>query len=220
MALNYFGQAFRLAFEISPILLVDGIAEDIPGGVLPIAVLTEGLSVVNGLLHGEIGNGPTTHFTPLAGTTLIQQDIGNVNYYNMVTAANSVIKRPNRVIMQMLRPASTEDGGYFTKGMMFTALKLALEKHNQSGGSYVVLTPSFIFTGCIMRALIDTSGFSEQNKQVQDRWLFEFEQPLLTISQLDATLGSLMRKFDLSVPSPGDLSWSDIKNLLTQVFGI
>lgn len=209
MALNYFGQAFRLAFEISPILLVDGIAASIPGGTMPIAVLTEGVSIVDGLLHGEIAD-QSTAFTPMAGTTLVQQDIGTLNFYNMVTAANSVVNRPNRVIMQMIRPASTKNGGYATKGITFAALKLALDKHNQSGGYYVVMTPSYIYTGCLLRAMIDVSGFSEQNKQVQHTWQLEFEQPLLSISQVDAALGGLMSKFDSGMPTtfPADTqSW-------------
>ncbi|WP_336241994.1 hypothetical protein [Enterobacter cloacae] len=200
MALNYFGQAFKLAFEISPILLVDGIASGIPGGIMPIAVLTEGVSIADGLLHGDIGTGPTAHFTPMAGTTLVQQEIGNLNFYNMLTAANAVVGKPNRVTMQMLRPASTNDGGYASKGLAFTALKMALDKHNQSGGSYVVMTPAFIYTGCLMRSMTDVSGFSEQNKQVQDLWQLDFEQPLLTISQLDAALGDMMSKFESGMP--------------------
>lgn len=200
MALNYFGQAFKLAFEISPILLVDGIASGIPGGIMPIAVLTEGVGIADGLLHGDIGTGPTAHFTPMAGTTLVQQDIGSLNFYNMLTAANAVIGKPNRIVMQMLRPASTQDGGYAAKGLAFTGLKLALDKHNQSGGSYVVMTPAFIYTGCLMRSMTDVSGFTEKNKQVQDLWQLDFEQPLLTISQLDAALGDMMSKFESGMP--------------------
>lgn len=218
MALNYIGKAFKLAFEISPILLVDGIASDIPGGVMPIAVLTEGLSIANGLLHGEIGKGPTSAFTPMAGTTLVQQDVGTMCFYNLLTAANSVVRKPNRVNMQMMRPASTQDGGYVTKGMTFTALKLALDMHNAQGGSYIVMTPSFIYTGCLLRSVVDTSGFSEQNKQVQHTWQFEFEQPLLKITQLDAALGHVMKKFQEGVPSENGLSWSGVKNAFAQGF--
>ena len=219
MALNYFGQAFRLAFEISPIILVEGIASEIPGGMMPIAVLTEGVSVVDGLLQGEL-SGPTAHFTPMAGTSLIRQDIGNLNFFNMATAANSVINRPNQVRMQMLRPASTKDGGYATKGITFTALKLALDKHNQSGGYYVVMTPSYIYTGCLMRSMTDVSGFSEQNKQVQHTWEMEFEQPLLSISQVEAALGGLMSRFESGMPpatpttAPG---WSSNGDLIPAI---
>ncbi len=220
MALNYFGQAYKLAFEISPILLVGGIAADIPGGTLPIAALTEGVSIVNGLLHGSIDAQQSTAFMPMAGTTLIQQDIGDLNFYNQVTAANAVINKPNKVLMQMLRPVSTRNGGYAEKSLTFTALKLALDMHNQSGGRYTVLTPAFIYTNCLLRSVIDNSSFSEQNKQVQHSWVFEFEQPLLAISQLDAALGSLMNKFESGMPSSGGLSWSGIKQAFTQEFGL
>ncbi|EBW9943207.1 hypothetical protein [Salmonella enterica] len=220
MSLNYFGQAFKLAFEVSPILLVDGIASKIPGGVMPIAVLTEGLSIVNGLLHGEIRTRSMAAFTPMAGTTLIQQEISNLNFYNQVTAANATIRKPNRVVMQMIRPASTEDGGYATKGMAFTALKMALDMHNQYGGCYTVMTPSFIYTRCLMRSFVDTSGFSEQNKQVQHTWQLEFEQPLSSVEQTVTTLASVLDKFDKGIPEDGPLSWSGIKNQITQEFGI
>ncbi|MBP2171011.1 hypothetical protein J2125_004203 [Erwinia toletana] len=208
MALNYFGKAWQLAFEISPIMLVDGLAATIPGGTLPIAAFTEGLSVVNGLLHGELGTGPTARFMPMAGTTLIQQDIGNLNFYNQTTAANAVVNKPNRILMQMQRPVATRDGGYATKSLTFTALKMALDKHNQCGGSYNVLTPAFIYTGCLLRAVTDNSGFSTQNKQVQHAWMFEFEQPLLTLSQLEAVLGNLMNKFESGLPATGGLGWT------------
>jgi len=219
MSLNYFGQAFKLAFQVSPILLIDGIAANIPGGALPIATFTEGLSVANGLLHGDIGLSPTSAWMPMNGTTLVQQDIGTLNFYNQATAANSVVNKPNRVMMQMTRPASTHDGGYATKSLTFTALKLALDQHNLSGGSYIVMTPSFIYTGCLLRSVIDASGFSDQNKQVQHTWMFEFEQPLLQISQLEAVLGNLMSKFDSGMPSPGGLSWSGVQQAFTQGVG-
>lgn len=199
MSLGFFGHAFKLAFEVSPIFLVGGIAAKIPGGVMPIAVLTEGVGIVNGLLHGDIGT-PTTAFMPMAGTTLVQQEIGNMNFFNQATAANAVINRPNKVVMQMIKTAHTKGGTYTTKIAEFSLIKYSLEKHNQSGGSYTVLTPAGIYTNCLMRSMIDNSGFSEQNKQVQHTWTLEFEQPLLSISQTDAVLGGLMKKFESGMP--------------------
>lgn len=216
MSLNYFGQAWRLAFEISPIILVDGLAKDVPGGMLPIAVFTEGLSIIDGVLSGELQDA-STRFMPMPGTTLIQQDVAQYSFFNQATAANAVVSKPNRIVMQMLRPASVK-GGYANKIMTFMALKLALDKHNQSGGSYTVMTPSFIYTGCLLRGVIDNSGFTSQNKQVQHSWALEFEQPLLTVSQLDAVLGNLMDKFESGVKSTS-LSWSSATQMLTQEFG-
>lgn len=213
MALHFFGKIYSLAFEVSPILLVDGIASGIPGGVLPIAVLTEGLSIAGGLLHGNIGISPSARFIPQPGTTLIQQDIASINFFNQIAAANATVNKPNRIIMQMLRPASTENGGYINKGITFSALKMTLDMHHQNGGSYIVLTPSFIYTGCLMKSMVDNSGFSDQNKQVQYSWIMEFEQPVLSISQLESKNTALMDKFDKAVPPDQKvgLSWSGVK---------
>lgn len=217
MASNVFEEAFRLAFEISPILLVDGVASNIPGGVLPIAVLTEGISIVGGLLHGNISTS-STRFLPMAGTTLIQQDVASLNFYNQIAAANAVVNKPNRVMMQMYRPAQTDNGGYLNKGITFSALKMTLDMHNQSGGSYIVLTPAFIYTGCLLRSMVDNSGFSGQNKQSQYSWVLEFEQPLLSISHLEARLGNIMSRFDSGTPSPTGLSWSGVKEQFLQEY--
>ncbi|WP_336284219.1 hypothetical protein [Citrobacter arsenatis] len=208
MPLNFFGQVYELAFEVSPILLVDGIASNIPGGILPIAVITEGLSIANGLLQGKIGANPSTRFIPQPGTTLVQQDVAGINFYNQIAAANAVVSKPNRVVMQMLRPVSTASlKGYGNKLMTFTALKMALDMHNQSGGTYTVLTPGFIYAGCLFKSMVDNSGLSGQNKQAQYSWLIEFEQPLLSISELDTRLGNLMSKFEAGIPSASSLPW-------------
>lgn len=132
MALNVVGNTFSLAFEISPIILNGGIAKNIPGNSLPIAVFTESLSIVNGVLSGDVS--ASTKFHPMAGTTLIQQDIGNYNFFNQITAANAIISKPNRIIMQMVTPANTKGNKYTHKAITFGALKVALDTHNQAGG--------------------------------------------------------------------------------------
>ncbi|MHA1063412.1 hypothetical protein ACR9GP_05820 [Enterobacter ludwigii] len=202
---------FKLAFEISPIILVDGIASQVPGGAIPIAVFTEGLSMTYGqLVSGSDMATFTTRFYPMAGTSMIAQEIGTYPFYDMATAANSVVRMPNRIAMQMVRPANAENAPYPEKIVTFTALKTALDYHNASGGSYTVLTPACVYTGCLMRSLIDVSGFSDENKQVQHTWCLEFEQPLLQLSQLEQVMGNMMQKFNDGMPAP--TSWSDIGN--------
>jgi len=203
--------AFKLAYEISPILLVGGIAEKVPGGILPIAVFTEGLSLVSGLLSsGALGVGFTTHFNVMAGSSLIAQDIAEYPFFDMATAANAVVSRPNRISMQMLRPANTVNAQYPLKILTFTALKMALDYHNANGGSYTILTPAYIYTGCLMSSMIDMSGFSDSNKQVQHTWQLEFLQPLLQASQLEQVMGNMMSKFNNAMPSLP--SWSGISD--------
>lgn len=215
--------AFKLAFEISPILLCGGIAKNIPGGVLPIAAITEGLSIVNGLLQGADRpiDSFSTAFFPASGTTLVVQDVGHFSFLDQATAANAVVQKPNRIVMQMLRPADTKSGGYVGKGLTFTALKVALDKHNQAGGTYTIMTPAFIFTDCLMHTMTDVSGFSEQNKQVQHSWSLEFEKPLLYISQLESVQANLFSKFETGTPTnnaANDLSWSGIQQSIKGEF--
>jgi len=44
---------FRLGYEISPVILTNGIAKLIPGGMLPIVALTEATGLIAGLLQGN-----------------------------------------------------------------------------------------------------------------------------------------------------------------------
>ena len=47
-------EMYKLGFEISPVILCGGIAQAIPGGMLPIVALTQSASFVTGLLGGAI----------------------------------------------------------------------------------------------------------------------------------------------------------------------
>ena len=218
--MNVIRSSFRLAFEISPILLTGGIASNVPGGMLPIAVFTEGLSIANGLL---LGNGVSvdqmsTRFTPSAGTTLIMQDVSQYPFLNQATAANAVVQKPNRVVMQMTRPANTKDGGYINRGVSITALKAALDNHNKAGGTYIVMTPAFVYTDCLLTSFTDIAGFSEQNKQVQYSWSLEFIQPLLYASQLDSVMNGLLNAITDGSKAAKSLSWSGMWQAVKQEF--
>ncbi|WGM04289.1 hypothetical protein QE197_10890 [Arsenophonus nasoniae] len=221
MAANIIQSTFSLAFEISPIILNGGIAKDIPGNSLPIAVFTEALSIVGGVLQGNVS--ASTKFYPMAGTTLIQQDIGNYNFFNQITAANAVIKKPNRIIMQMITPVNTSGNKYTKKVLTFGALKSALDSHNQAGGSYTILTPAHIYTGCLMRNFVDSSTLSSENKQTQYSWMLEFEQPVLAYRELEQTLTNVLQKFQGELPSGGEIAWSGLKNAvsdgISNIFG-
>ena len=77
--------------------------------------------------------------------------------------------------------------------MTATALKLALDNHNLSGGTYSVLTPSYLYQGCILTSFKDiTSGDS---KHQQTDWQLDFVQPLLSLSAAESVQNSTMSKF-------------------------
>jgi hypothetical protein len=204
--------AFRLGYEISPIILTNGIAKLIPGGMLPIVALTEAPSLVSGLLQGNGLSALTNvdqyfaHWMPLAGSTLIKNEIGSYPFANQIIAANAIIKQPNNISMLMVCPAQ-RTGGYATKLATISALKKTLDYHHQSGGTYTVVTPSYIYTGCILTAMTDATG--GESNQVQTAWRFDFVQPLITLEDA-GSFSSFMQSLEGGLPIVGNPTWSGL----------
>jgi hypothetical protein len=205
--------AFKLAFEISPIVLTGGIAASIPGTMLPIIAITESLNFVSGLLSG---GDPLdlddffAHFVPLSGSTLVEQEIGHYPFANQAVAANAVIADPLHVSLRMICPVKSALG-YAEKLATMIALQKAIALHNASGGTYTVATPSAIYTNCLLLRLFDAS--SSDSAQAQNTWQWDFEKPLLTQEDAASAQNNLMSKITSGVPilgSGGGVSWSGI----------
>lgn len=212
MSGSFFQPIFQLAYQISPIILVGGIAENIPGGMLPIVALTEGVSLITGLIAGSF---PTSldqffaQFTVIPSGKLISQQIGHYPFANQAIASNAVITDPLTVSVRMDCPANGP-GTYVAKLAVLTALQAALSQHNASGGLYTVLTPGFIWTNCIMAALTDISGAG--SNQVQYQWQFDFEQPLVTLQAAQQVYSSLLNKINSGTQISGVPAWSSPSN--------
>lgn len=232
-------QAFELAFAISPIVFTGGIAQNIPGGALPMGLVV-GASA-GGLLGGVLGLGAGAtalvagagaliqaateldlqslaqilpRFQPLAGGTLADFQIGKYPFANQAVAANATIAQPLTLSMHMFWPARGDNGGFPAKLLGMLALQAAIAAHGSSGGTYVVLTPAFIYTNLILTAMRDiTSG---QTKQVQTDWQLDFEQPLLTLNAAQNVQNSLMSKLTSGTAIDGQPSWSGLSNISGQ----
>jgi hypothetical protein len=203
---------FKLSFEISPIILVGGVAANIPGGgMLPIVAITQALSFVGGLLSG--GDDLTdlddffAHFVPLPGSTLGEQQIGKYPFANQAVAANAVIRQPLNISLRMICPARDESG-YAVKTATMQALKSTLDLHNGSGGTYVVATPSYFYTNCVFLRLFDVS--SADDKQVQNTYQWDFEVPLLTLQDAQNAQGNLMNQISNGTAITGSPAWSGL----------
>ena len=197
---------FQLGFQISPIILVNGLAIGMPGAMLPIVVLTEAVNFIQGLLAG----GTTlsldnffAQFEPLPGSRLISQTVGKYPLANQQVAANAVIAQPLNVSMRMLCPVR-QPGGWITKLATLTALQTALAAHNASGGTYIVATPAQIWTNGLLTAVEDIS--SGRGSQTQTEFRFDFEFPLITQAQAQSVLGGLMSRISGGLPTDGSLS--------------
>jgi hypothetical protein len=187
-------QLFKLGFEISPVILVNGVASSIPGQMLPIVALTQAADFTLGLLNGDALpdlDSYFAHWKPLPGTTLIANQIGSYPFANQAIAANSIVSQPLNISLQMNCPVQTE-GGYTAKLATLSVLQSTLAAHNAAGGTYTIATPGQLFPNCILLLVRDISG--GESKQVQHTWQFDFVQPLITINQAQQVYNSLMTK--------------------------
>lgn len=202
--------AFKLAYELSPIILVNGIASNIPFQMLPIISITESINFATGLLSGSVDidlDRYFAHFQPLPGATMIDQQIAMYPFLNQAVAANAVVSQPLQVSMLMHCPAQTSMG-YLTKLATMTALQATLAQHNASGGTYTIITPSYFYTNCLMTGMRDVS--SGETQQTQVSWQLDFVQPLLTLQQAQQAQSSMMNQLTNGTQIVGQPSYSGL----------
>jgi len=205
---------FQLAFQSSPIILVDGIATGLPtGSMLPIIAITEPLNLLGGILTGGDLSPDNffASFSPVPGATLIDQQVGHYPFANQAVAANAVIAQPLTISLKMTCPVRL-GLGYFTKLATMITLQTVLAKHNGMGGTYIIATPSFFYTNCIMLRMSDVSG--GDSNQVQTTWQLDFEKPLLTLNDAQEAQSSLLQKLTNGTKILGIPLWSGFESLL------
>jgi hypothetical protein len=186
-----FRSAYDLAFQISPIILVSGIAESTPGKLLPVIALTGQLAA---FAQGAVTSGLSlddffARFVPIPGGTLLANAIGTYPFANQQVAANAIVQQPLNISLEMIVPVN-KAGGYLTKLAILTSLRSSLNAHNNSGGLYHIATPAYIYTNCLMTGMTDiTSGDTVQQ---QVKFQLDFVQPLVTQAQATTAQNSLM----------------------------
>ena len=197
---------YRLSFEASPIILQGGIATAV-GGYLPIIAITEAISFVSGILSGasddlSIDN-MFAHFRPVAGATLVENRLGKYTFANQAVAANAIIRDPLHVSMLMVCPAKGVNG-YAVKFATMIALQATLNQHAAQGGTYIVATPSGYWPNAILLRLSDAS--SGDAKAPQETWRFDFEQPLISLTQAAGAQNQLMSAITNGTQTDGSTS--------------
>ena len=198
--------AFKLSYQISPIIFTGGIASAIPGGMLPALAVTDAISFVTGLLSGgDFGlDDAFANFQALPGATLVDNKIGMYPFANQSVAANAIIAEPLSVSLLMMCPVSQNSGGYATKLASMIALVSSFSQHNQQGGTYTIATPSFFYTNTIMTGMTDVSH--SDSKQVQNAWKLDFVQPLVSLADAAQAQNDLMSKISAGTPTDGSTS--------------
>jgi hypothetical protein len=196
---------FAVNYEISPIVLVGGIASGLPGGAMSILSLTEGSDNVS---YEDLDR-YFARFTVLSNGTLQDWGIADYPFASMVMAANAVIQNPLRVSLMMLCPAKNiGDRNYMTKIAKITAMKSKLNDHVSRGGYFHVSTPAYTYTDCLLTSIRDVS--SANDKQVQLMYQWDFVQPLITQSAAAQALNNLTNRFDKQLPTPNPINNSGL----------
>ena len=196
--------SFALSYQVSPIILNGGIAKNLPGGIMPIINLTQPGIYEAGLLSpaGQASLDEFfAHYTPMAGATLIDNQIGQYPFANQSVAANAIVTQPLRISMLVSMPARGP-GGWSAKTQLMSSLRQSLAQHNNLAGTYTVATPSYTYENCIMTGFRDVSG--GDSKQPQNTWQMDFMQPLLTLEAAQAAMNVQMEKISKQLPIPGD----------------
>ncbi len=192
---------YDLAFQISPVILVGGIA-GVQGALLPI------VNITNPTPPASLDEA-FAHYLPLPGSTLINQAVAMYPFANQVIAANATIQQPLTISLAMIAPVN-QPGGYLTKLSAFSALQGKLAQHNSMGGTYIIATPAFIYQNMLMTAMTDITPevSAEDGKQVQFHYQLDFLQPILAAQGLQAAQNSLMRLITNGNKIVGAPSWS------------
>lgn len=192
----------QLSFQVCPIILTGGIAGQVAGGMLPVINLfypndpsrsTLGLPFDIGKLDDAFGA-----FNVLPGGTLVSQTIGKYPFANQYVAANAVIEEPLTLSVIMDAPMRGPNA-WNQKNLIMSTLKSTLDKHNSLGGLYTVATPAYLYQNMILVALTDNSRGG--SPLPQNAWRFDFEKPLVALSDLQGAQNQLMGKMTLGVPA-------------------
>lgn len=207
-------ELYRLGFEISPVILCNGVAEAIPGGMLPIVALTQSASFVTGLIGGAINltdlDKYFCHWRPIQGSTMVDYDIARYPFANQTVAANALLAQPLRVSLMMDAPVN-ENTGAMTKLVTLSALQAVLQAHANLGGTYIVATPSIIYNNCILKTVKDSS--TGNDPLPQRSWLWDFEQPLITTTDADRAVTNFLKRIDAGDPNKAP-SWTNTASAL------
>jgi hypothetical protein len=184
--------AYDYSYQVSPIILVGGIAANAVGGVLPIIALLGQSPLIQGVANTILGQDDYfARFIPIPGSMLINNQVGTYPFANQQTAANALIQQPLTISLEMIAPCKNP-GDYASKLSVWTALQQSLLSHNNAGGTYNVATPAYIYTNCLLTSMQNIP--SGDSKQVQIKYQLDFVQPLLTRQQATSAYNSLMGK--------------------------
>ena len=189
---------FQEAYELSPIILNGGLAQNLPEQMMQITALTEPSGTAGLAMEDYFA-----HYKVLPGGTLAEWQYAEYPFSSMVMAANAAIQMPLKISLTMICPVKSS-GGYLTKSSILTALQNQIQAHILSGGYFTVLTPGYTYSNCLLSTLRDISSPSDKNVQFVFQW--DFTQPLITSQGAQQVVSNFTSRVGGGLPTP--VTWN------------
>lgn len=193
--------AYQVSYQISPIILVGGIAG---AGALPIVSVLNSQNYNLGILSSSNPQQIEElfgQFKLLSGGSLLKNEVATFPLASMAVAANALISDALSISLEMQVPAGNIT--LANRQAVMTGLKSTLDSHTALGGWYNVATPAYIYQGCLLTQLVDVSD-DEPGMQSQVKWRWDFYQPLITAAQAQAAQNQAMAKITGQTQNSGD----------------
>ena len=211
----------KLAFQVSPLWFTGPPIGNTP---LPIIAITDTVlfkqaatGIVTPIGQGGIGSDTVSSaataqidldnafgaFQVMPGGTLIKVEVAQYPFANQKVAANATIFQPLEVSLLWDVPMRSPDA-WNKKLSTITALQSFINYHNNNGGTFMIVTPSFIYENMLLVSMADSSR--SQSPIPQNAWRFDFQKPLIMLDDLTEAQNALMNK--LTNGSLTDGSWT------------
>lgn len=202
---------WKYTYQIAPIQFVNGIAG--PGATLSIVSITQAADYPigpTGQSNSDVSlDRYFANFVPYDGQELFKGELGKYPFANQGTASNAQISEPLNFSISMICPVNTP-GGLATKSAIILALETAFDNHRTLGGTYNVFTPFKNYIGSLLLRMTAVNPIA--GRVPSPTYRLEFEQPLVTLNQVEAAQNALMNTLtaqtQLTVP-PGNSPWSN-----------
>lgn len=195
----------QLLYQISPIILTDGIAASTTGNMQSLMMLlAPSLTFGQPTQSSNLLDNAFGSFTVIPGGTLNAQTIPKYPLADMTLAANAIVRDPIQVSLMWDIPMRGVNA-WANRLSTMQNLKGLLDQHNNAGGRYIILTPSYYYENCIFVALTDNSRGTQPIPQ--SAWRFDFERPMVvTVPDATGAQSLLMSRITAGLKTPG--TWS------------
>lgn len=217
-------EQWKLSYQVSPIFLTGPPVSNVPNGMLPFLSIVDpgafpatsneaySYSSTSGVAPPQLQMVALNQksldeafgaFNVLAGGSLIQQTVAKYPFANQSYAANAILRDPLHVSLIWDTPMRGANA-WGQKLTVMQSVKQRLDSHNNGGGTYIVVTPAYVYDNMVMLSLTDASRGS--SNLPQNAWRFDFERPLIVLQELRRAQSALMSKLTNGVITDGN--WS------------